>query len=191
MRHKLIIILLIATVHIPTSILFAQKYSVRCKVIDTNGLPEIYATCRIFSNNDTTKAVRLGVTTNVGISDSDYDAFVERLFASQDRDIEPGSTKLLDQLERTMRLENMPADAYSKIKELRELFKPKKAEFLQTFRKPIMRWLEAEICMNYYGDAGALEARSLVDSEVKAALELLNDPDRYKAILAPPAKKAK
>ena len=122
------------------------------------------------------------------ISDSDYDAFVERLFASQDRDIEPGSTKLLNQLERTMRLENMPADAYSKIKELRELFKPKKAEFLQTFRKPIMRWLEAEICMNYYGDAGALEARSLVDSEVKAALKLLNDPDRYKAILAPPAK---
>lgn len=67
MIHKFIIILLIATFHIPTSIVFAQKYSVRCKVIDTNGLPEVYATCRIFSNNDTTKAVRLGVTTNVGI----------------------------------------------------------------------------------------------------------------------------
>lgn len=40
MRHKIIIILLIATIHIPTSVVFAQKSAVRLRVTTDAGIPE-------------------------------------------------------------------------------------------------------------------------------------------------------
>lgn len=74
MIRKLITLLLITVVQAPMLSAFAQElavpattegadgYSVRCKVIDKNGEPEIYATYRIYSMNDTTKTICIGTT---------------------------------------------------------------------------------------------------------------------------------
>ena len=74
MIRKLITLLLITVVQVPMLSAFAQEmavptttevedcYSVKCKVIDKDGEPEIYATCRIYSMNDTTKTVCIGTT---------------------------------------------------------------------------------------------------------------------------------
>ncbi|WP_286439067.1 TonB-dependent receptor domain-containing protein [Bacteroides acidifaciens] len=74
MIRKLITLLLITVVQAPMLSAFAQemavpattevedRYSVKCKVIDKDGEPEIYATYRIYSMNDTTKTVCIGTT---------------------------------------------------------------------------------------------------------------------------------
>lgn len=74
MIRKLITLLLITVVQAPMLSAFAQemavpattevedRYSVKCKVIDKDGEPEIYATYRIYSMNDTTETVCIGTT---------------------------------------------------------------------------------------------------------------------------------
>ena len=71
---KLITLLLITVAQAPMLSAFAQEmavpattevedgYFVKCKVIDKDGEPEIYATCRIYSMNDTTETVCIGTT---------------------------------------------------------------------------------------------------------------------------------
>ena len=82
MIRKLITLLLIAIIQMPMSSAFAQEravpatmstedgYSVRGKIIDTDGEPEIYATYRIYSINDTTQTVCIGTTAVDGIFDA-------------------------------------------------------------------------------------------------------------------------
>ncbi len=74
MIRKLITLLLITVAQAPMLSAFAQEmavpattevedgYFVKCKVIDKDGEPEIYATCRIYSMNDTTETVCIGIT---------------------------------------------------------------------------------------------------------------------------------
>lgn len=74
MIRKLIRLLLITVAQAPMLSAFAQEmavpattevedgYFVKCKVIDKDGEPEIYATCRIYSMNDTTETVCIGIT---------------------------------------------------------------------------------------------------------------------------------
>lgn len=74
MIRKLITLLLITVAQAPMLSAFAQEmavpattevedgYFVKCKVIDKDGEPEIYATCRIYSMNDTTETVCIGTT---------------------------------------------------------------------------------------------------------------------------------
>ena len=75
MIRKLITLLLITIIHSSVHLAFAQEYtpastttestgdySVRGKVVDADGEPEIYATYRIYLMNDTTKTVCIGTT---------------------------------------------------------------------------------------------------------------------------------
>lgn len=83
MIHKLIKILLIAIIQIPASVAFAQKYTVRCIVLDTDGMPEIYATCRVYAANDTTKTVGMGTTADNGVFETQLpDAGHYKLYVS-------------------------------------------------------------------------------------------------------------
>ena len=82
MIRKIITFLLVTAIHIPVSLVSAQEYdalsttafkgdyAVRCKIIDMDGEPEIYATCRIYWATDTTKTVCTGTTTIDGIFDA-------------------------------------------------------------------------------------------------------------------------
>lgn len=47
---------------VPATTEVEDGYFVKCKVIDKDGEPEIYATCRIYSMNDTTETVCIGTT---------------------------------------------------------------------------------------------------------------------------------
>lgn len=82
MIRKLITFLLITIAQMPIPLAFAQEravpattaiedsYSVRGKIIETDGEPEIYATYRIYSVNDTTQTVCIGTTAVDGIFDA-------------------------------------------------------------------------------------------------------------------------
>ncbi len=82
MIRKLITFLLVTAIHIPVSLVSAQEYdasattaftsdyAVRCKILDIEGEPEIYATYRIYLATDTTKTVCTGTTDTDGIFDA-------------------------------------------------------------------------------------------------------------------------
>lgn len=82
MIRKLITFLLVTAIHIPVSLVSAQEYdasattvftsdyTIRCKILDIEGEPEIYATCRIYLATDTTKTVCTGTTAIDGIFDA-------------------------------------------------------------------------------------------------------------------------
>ena len=82
MIRKIITFLLVTAIHIPVSLVSAQEYdasattaftsdyAVRCKILDIEGEPEIYATYRIYLATDTTKTVCTGTTTIDGIFDA-------------------------------------------------------------------------------------------------------------------------
>lgn len=82
MIRKLITFLLITIAQMPIPSAFAQEravpattaiedsYSVRGKIIETDGEPEMYATYRIYSVNDTTQTVCIGTTADDGIFDA-------------------------------------------------------------------------------------------------------------------------
>lgn len=80
--RKLFTLLLITAIHITVSSSFAQdydthattahtkNYAVKGKILDMDGEPEIYATCRIYLTTDTTKTIYAGTTAIDGIFDA-------------------------------------------------------------------------------------------------------------------------
>lgn len=82
MIRKLFTLLLITAINITVSSSFAQdydthattahtkNYAVKGKIIDMDGEPEIYATCRIYLTTDTTKTIYAGTTAIDGIFDA-------------------------------------------------------------------------------------------------------------------------
>jgi len=113
---------------------------------------------------------------------TDFDDF-SKFVATKNFDYQSNSEKKLAELREVATREHWALDA--EIQTLESKIKAeKKGEMLQQ-RDRILHEIEQEIVGRYYFHRGKVRKNLVNDPEVKEAVKLLNDPARYKSILAP------
>ncbi|MEP0366840.1 MAG: S41 family peptidase [Cyclobacteriaceae bacterium] len=116
------------------------------------------------------------------VSDEEYAEFVNWL-KGKDYDYTTQVEKDIERLIATSKDEKYYEDIAEQIESLKEATLHNKEQDLQTFKREIKTLLEQEICSRYYLQDGIIESTFNRDADVKAAVEVLNDTDRYNAIL--------
>jgi len=120
----------------------------------------------------------------VRLNDQDYQRFTSWL-ADKELDYETNVEKRTDQLIATAKEEKK----YSKLKkyldDLEKVSRHSKEEDLSTYREEIQTLLEQEIAGRYFYERGIIESTFGKDPDVQAAIEILNDKERYHSILNP------
>ncbi|RED93594.1 S41 family peptidase [Marinoscillum furvescens] len=116
------------------------------------------------------------------LTDAEYQEFKQWL---QDKDLNYTTQveRDIDKLIASSKKEQYYEDIAEQIEALREETLHNKDQDLVTFKPEIKKLLEREIAGRYYYQAGMVEAMFDQDKEVLAAIEVLNDTERYQQIL--------
>lgn len=116
------------------------------------------------------------------LSDVEYDNFV--LFLNgKDYDYTTKTEKTLDELKIDAKDDKAFDDIKADIDALKIKVMHNKKEDLVKYKPEIKQFLEEEIASRYYFQNGRMEASLKDDIDLKEALSVLNDSDRYKKIL--------
>jgi carboxyl-terminal processing protease len=152
------------------------KYSSILTSIVTKNLIFNYATKYRNTHNSITSAKEFK------LSDTEYDEFVTYL-NDKDYDYTTRTEKTLDELKESAK-EDKSLDAINAdIEALKAKVMHNKKEDLIKHKPEITQFLEEEIASRYYFQNGRLESSLDEDVELKEALALLRDQERYKKIL--------
>jgi len=114
--------------------------------------------------------------------DEDFDQFVD-FIAKSGFTPERTSTKVIEQLRNYLKGEDASPESLNKLKELEESLKPDMATILPNHRERLKQVISSDIVERYYYTRGAIENQSKYDKQLKAAIELLNSPERYAKLL--------
>jgi carboxyl-terminal processing protease len=117
------------------------------------------------------------------LTDAEYQAFIKFL-SGKDYAYDTDSEKALNALEKSAKEENYYASLQADITRMKKQINDDKTNDLTKYRKSIQDLLEREIVSRYYYEKGKIEVGLKNDEEVKEAIKLINDPTRYKKILA-------
>lgn len=118
------------------------------------------------------------------LSDADYASFVARMVEKK-FDYDRQSGKELKKLEELAKFEGYYAKSREAFEALQKLLVPDLTHDLQYHRPAIERYLTKAILTRYYFARGAREREVSEDQQVQAAVGLLHDLPRYRAILTP------
>lgn len=116
------------------------------------------------------------------LSDSEYDDFVTYL-NGKEYDYTTKTEKALDELKQDAKDDKTLDAIKADIDALKNKIMHNKKEDLVKYKPEIKQFLEEEIASRYYFQNGRLEASLKDDADLKEALGLLNDSDRYNKIL--------
>jgi len=118
------------------------------------------------------------------LADADYQKFVAFL---QNKNISysTDAEKALTDLSKKVREEKHYDDVKLELEAIRRKVTMNKANDLQRFKPEIKELLEQEIVSRYYFEKGRTEAGFDNDPNILAAVAVLNDPNRYAALLKP------
>jgi len=116
------------------------------------------------------------------LTDSDYSAFVKWL-SDKEYDYTTQVEKDLNDLEASAKKEKSLDIIGEQLKALKSKLSHNKDNDLQISKSEIKMILEEEIIKHYYLEKGLREASFNEDTEVKAALALFKEPNRYNEIL--------
>ena len=118
------------------------------------------------------------------LSDVDYQKFVAYL---QNKNISysTDAEKALTDLSKKVKEEKHYDDVKLELEAIRKKVTVNKANDLQRFKPEIKELLEQEIVSRYYFEKGRTEAGFDNDPNIIAAVAVLNDPNRYAALLKP------
>lgn len=118
------------------------------------------------------------------LSDVDYQKFVAYL---QNKNISysTDAEKALIDLSKKVKEEKHYDDVKLELEAIRRKVTVNKANDLQRFKPEIKELLEQEIVSRYYFEKGRTEAGFDDDPNIIAAVAVLNDPNRYAALLKP------
>ncbi len=119
------------------------------------------------------------------ISDGDYNEFKEFVKAKNDFKYDLMSEKTLNTLKEVMEYEGYLDTASDEYKALEAKLTPDLDRDLESFKKDITQLLNIEIAKRYYFKRGEIIEELKNDKGVKEAIEILNNPTRYKEILSP------
>ncbi|MBX2841939.1 MAG: S41 family peptidase [Flammeovirgaceae bacterium] len=116
------------------------------------------------------------------LSDTQYNEFITWL-----EDKEYGyNTKVensLDRLTASAKKEKYFDDIKSQITSLEEKISTNKDDDLRKFEKEIRTALEQEIAIRFYLQTGEIESSFYTNPDIISAMDILNDPEKYAAIL--------
>jgi carboxyl-terminal processing protease len=116
------------------------------------------------------------------ITDDIYNEFIQ--FVSNKKfEYTTKAEKELKELQGVLEKEGYWEKVRTQVATLEDNLKEGKKNDIKDYRKEIERILKAEIVSRYYYKVGRLESSFEDDPEVSAAVQLLNDPARYKSIL--------
>ncbi len=118
------------------------------------------------------------------VSQEIYDDFVQFL-EKRDFDYSTDSEKLLKELKGISREEKYFEAIESLYVEMKDQIQQNKAADLITFRPEIEWFLREEIVARYYYQKGRVLSNLEHDDEVREAIRLLNDKEKYASILVP------
>lgn len=118
------------------------------------------------------------------LTDSDFNDFKQMVLASRFK-YDAMSGKQLDELEKTAKFEGYYDDAKPEFEALRKKLNHNLAKDLDLAKESILQMLTNDIVTAYYYQGGAIENSLRTDKQVKAAFELLADPEKYNSLLQP------
>jgi carboxyl-terminal processing protease len=153
-----------------------QNYSAITKHLLDNGLIFDFATEYRFKNPELPKAREFTV------SDQLYRDFVKWL---QNRDLKYSNPleKILQELKSKAEKEKNNGDILAQIAQLEKVIAKSKSEDLNIYQEEIRQRLEEEIVSRYYFKTGLIESSFDDDPELKKAVEILSDKQKYNSIL--------
>ena len=118
------------------------------------------------------------------LSDVDYQKFVAYL-QGKNISYSTDAEKALTDLSKKVKEEKHYDDVKLELEAIRKKVTVNKANDLQRFKPEIKELLEQEIVSRYYFEKGRTEAGFDDDLNIIAAVAVLNDPNRYAALLKP------
>jgi carboxyl-terminal processing protease len=116
------------------------------------------------------------------LTDAEYNEFVAFL-TGKEYDYTTKTEKKLEELKKSAADDKVTEEVNAQIEALNAKIKHSKSEDLINFKSEIKQFIEEEIASRYYFQNGRLEASLKGDLEVKEAITLLNDMDKYKKVL--------
>jgi carboxyl-terminal processing protease len=116
------------------------------------------------------------------LTDAEYNDFVAFL-NGKEYDYTTKTEKKLEELKKSATDDKVTEEVNAQIEALNAKIKHSKSEDLENFKSEIKQFLEEEIASRYYFQNGRLEASLKDDTELKEAIALLNDMDKYKKVL--------
>lgn len=155
----------------------AGKYSTLLQNLVTKNLIFNYAT-KYRVNHASIPPVK-----NFRITDAEYDDFVSFL-NTKEYDYTSKTEKALDNLKKDAKDDKTLDAIETDIDVLKTKVKHNKKEDLVKFKLEVKQFLEEEIASRYYFQNGRLEASLRDDPELKEAISILNDAERYKKVLS-------
>ena len=136
-----------------------------------------YATKFRRENTSITTAKKFEVTDKIY---QDFVSFAE----SKEFTFESRTEKELDKLKAMLEEESYYDDVEGTLKELKTKIDQEKKSDLNEFRDEISGLIKTEIASRYYYQRGQIEATFTEDEEIVEAIKILQDPERYKKVLA-------
>ncbi|GAB3314949.1 S41 family peptidase [Hymenobacter humi] len=118
------------------------------------------------------------------LTDIDYQKFVNYL-QGKNLSYSTDAEKALADLGKKVKEEKHFDDVKAELEAVRKKITVNKANDLQRFKPEIKELLEQEIVSRYYFEKGRTEAGFDDDPNIIAAVAVLNDPNRYSALLKP------
>jgi len=116
------------------------------------------------------------------ISDALYSSFVDYV-KQQEFEFKTGTDRYLEKLQEQAKKDGFDKEMKSEIDAMEESLKQLKSVEITKNKKDIARLLRIEILSRYYFLEGKVSASLRDDVEVKAAVDLLVDGEKYKSIL--------
>ena len=118
------------------------------------------------------------------LTDVDYQKFVAYL-QGKNISYSTDAEKALTELSKKVKEEKHYDDVKLELEAIRKKVTVNKANDLQRFKPEIKELLEQEIVSRYFFEKGRTEAGFDDDPNIIAAVAVLNDPNRYAALLKP------
>ena len=116
------------------------------------------------------------------LSDKDYSEFKDFL-KSTDFEYETFTEKQLEELKKAAAYEEFDEEISEKYKEIEKIIDAEKVEALDEQKTEILSLLSDEIIKRYFYKEGLYEYYTKNNPEIVAALEVLNNQEKYKTIL--------
>ncbi len=118
------------------------------------------------------------------LSDADYQKFVAYL-QGKSMAYSTDAERVLTDLTKKVKEEKHYEDVKPELDAIKRKVAANKTNDLQRFKPEIRELLEEEIASRYYYEKGRTEAGFDDDPNIQAAVAVLNDPNRYAALLKP------
>ena len=158
----------------------SRDYAPITRSLLANNLIFHYATKYYYENED----LNPESPSTVRLSEADYNSFVSWL-SDKDFSYESRLELSVEQLINTAKEEKRYTDLKQTLENLAGVAKPNKSQDLISFKEEILMFLEQEIAGRYFYEKGLIESIFGKDDDVQTAIEILQNPERYQAILNP------